>query len=289
MKKFKLFTLALACALVLGLAAPAAIAVEREGIDVSFYQEEINFTLVREDGREIVYIRAGQDDFEDSRFRANAANARKAGMDIGFYFYVTAVNTFEAQEQARYFASLIESFYYDCRPAVDFEQFEGLTNAEINQIALAFAKTLAAETGVTPLFYTDAYSTQYLWSDRLTAYPLWVADYGVYEPATGVWGEWAGFQYADDGWVSGIYTYVDLDLFTDAVYLSETEHIAAHGYPKPDPGPEPEPTFDYTVRPGDTLWGISQRYGTTVDELVRLNNIQDPNLIYPGQVLRIPR
>lgn len=44
----------------------------------------------------------------------------------------------------------------------------------------------------------------------------------------------------------------------------------------------------YTVQPGDTLWGIAQRHGTTVDELVAANNIADRNLIHPGQVLIIP-
>jgi LysM repeat protein len=44
----------------------------------------------------------------------------------------------------------------------------------------------------------------------------------------------------------------------------------------------------YTVRPGDTLSQIAQRHGTTVDALVRLNNIHNPNLIYPGQELRLP-
>ena len=44
----------------------------------------------------------------------------------------------------------------------------------------------------------------------------------------------------------------------------------------------------YTVRAGDTLWGISRRYGTTVAELAGLNGIRNPDLIYPGQVLRLP-
>jgi LysM repeat protein len=41
----------------------------------------------------------------------------------------------------------------------------------------------------------------------------------------------------------------------------------------------------YTVVPGDTLSAIAERFGTTVDALVALNHIADPNLIYPGQVL----
>ncbi|MFR5684262.1 MAG: LysM peptidoglycan-binding domain-containing protein, partial [Clostridia bacterium] len=45
----------------------------------------------------------------------------------------------------------------------------------------------------------------------------------------------------------------------------------------------------YRIVYGDTLWGISKRYGTTVAELVNLNNIANPNLIYAGETLKIPR
>ncbi len=44
----------------------------------------------------------------------------------------------------------------------------------------------------------------------------------------------------------------------------------------------------YTVRPGDTLWEIGQRYGVSVSDLAEANDITDPGLIYPGEVLRIP-
>ena len=43
----------------------------------------------------------------------------------------------------------------------------------------------------------------------------------------------------------------------------------------------------YTVRPGDSLWSIAKRFNTTVDDLVRMNNISDPDAILPGQRLRI--
>lgn len=44
----------------------------------------------------------------------------------------------------------------------------------------------------------------------------------------------------------------------------------------------------YVVRPGDNLERIAQRFGTTVDALVELNDIRYQNLIYPKQVLRLP-
>lgn len=45
----------------------------------------------------------------------------------------------------------------------------------------------------------------------------------------------------------------------------------------------------YTVRPGDTLSGIAQKYNTTVSAIVRENNIKNPDLIFSGQKLRIVR
>lgn len=44
----------------------------------------------------------------------------------------------------------------------------------------------------------------------------------------------------------------------------------------------------YTVVKGDTLSGIAKKYGTTWQELARYNGIQNPNLIFPKQKIRIP-
>lgn len=46
------------------------------------------------------------------------------------------------------------------------------------------------------------------------------------------------------------------------------------------------PTY-YKVQPGDNLTAIAQKYGTTVDRLVQLNDIANKNLIYVGQKLRV--
>ena len=43
----------------------------------------------------------------------------------------------------------------------------------------------------------------------------------------------------------------------------------------------------YTVVLGDTLGKVANRFGVTVDELVKLNNLSDPNLIYVGTVLKV--
>ncbi len=47
-------------------------------------------------------------------------------------------------------------------------------------------------------------------------------------------------------------------------------------------------TSTYVVQDGDTLMGIAQRFGTTVDELVRLNNLANPDSLAVGQELVVP-
>jgi spore coat assembly protein SafA len=52
-------------------------------------------------------------------------------------------------------------------------------------------------------------------------------------------------------------------------------------------GSRPENT--YIVKKGDTLWDIAQRFGVSLQELLKANpQIKNPDLIYPGQEIRIP-
>ncbi len=53
-------------------------------------------------------------------------------------------------------------------------------------------------------------------------------------------------------------------------------------------GVSTEATGKYTIKPGDTLWLIAGRFGTTVEELKDLNNITEVAMIYPGQVILVP-
>ena len=52
--------------------------------------------------------------------------------------------------------------------------------------------------------------------------------------------------------------------------------------------PPPPPQRTYTVQQGDTLAGIAQAFGTTVEAIQAANGIEDPDEIFPGQVLVIP-
>jgi LysM repeat protein len=59
--------------------------------------------------------------------------------------------------------------------------------------------------------------------------------------------------------------------------------------PMPTPTPQPSPFSEYVVQSGDSLSSIAQQFGTTADELARINGITDPNTLDIGQKLQVPR
>jgi 2',3'-cyclic-nucleotide 2'-phosphodiesterase/3'-nucleotidase len=82
------------------------------------------------------------------------------------------------------------------------------------------------------------------------------------------------------------------------------EVLIAHGIvtePTPEPEPEvtppvvvPEPTPEpvgnkYIVKAGDVLYRIGLKFNTTWQKLAEYNNLKNPHLIFPGQVINVPQ
>jgi murein DD-endopeptidase MepM/ murein hydrolase activator NlpD len=88
----------------------------------------------------------------------------------------------------------------------------------------------------------------------------------------------------------------------DRIFVGQVLNIQAPAPATPSPSPIPTvvalspsqdtsgeaPSLVYTVKGGDTLFRIATRYGLTVNDLVRANNVADPTVIYSGQQLIIP-
>ena len=161
-----------------------------------------------------------------------------------------------------------------------------MNNEQINQISFAFLREVEKLTGKKMVVYSNTYTARTRFSQELAnQYPLWVAQYGRENPTdNGKWGNWIGFQYTDTGAVNGIQGYVDRNRFTNQILLENTSEIPEGNMP-----PEEEINILYTVKRGDTLSQIARSYGVTVNEIASQNGIQNPNLIYVGQTLVIPK
>lgn len=258
-----------------------------EGIDVSTYQGDINYTKVKEAGIKIVYIKASEGTYlVDPQFRNNYQKAKENGLKVGFYHYVVARTQEEAIQEAEFFYAVIKGTTPDCRLAMDFESFGELTNEQINEISLAFLQKLQELTNKEVVIYSNAYSARTKFSVELAQlYPLWIAEYGVEVPTSNVnWNNWIGFQFTDKGEVSGINGYVDRDKFTKEIFLSTAGEVI----PEPEnPQPPENNEVIYIVKRGDTLSQIAKDYGVSVQSIVDNNGIVNPNLIYVGQKLII--
>ena len=268
------------------------------GLDVSACAGEIDFAQVRASGRTAVYIRASvAADYIDPTMDTNYIAAREKGLMVGFYHVLTARAPEQARQEARFFVEAIGSREMQLRPAMDFDYLAGLTAANANAIALAFLETVESEMGQGAAIYTDADKAQNLWSETIAArFPLWLA--GCDGPVEGKWQGWSGRQYAANARLEGVEGRVGLDRFTNGILVPASSGTTAAAPAAADRAEAAVPTLasaadlaaaaqTYTVQRGDTLSEIAARFGTTVSELVRLNNIADPNRIYEGDRLII--
>lgn len=261
-----------------------------QGIDVSDWQGYIDYNQVRASGIEVVYIKASQGrDIKDPYFDINYENAKANGLKVGFYHFLTATNTEEAEQEAQFFAYVISGKEADCKLAMDYEIFGGVNIEESNNIAQVFLESVKRLTNKEVMVYSDLSNAQDRFGSNVADnYELWLAYYGDYNNLTDVetsWTEWIGIQYTDRGRISGISGNVDRDLYTESIFLSDTSEIPTTENPNSEA--INTQSIYYTVQSGDTLYEIATRYGTTVQEIVDINNITNPNLIYPGETLRI--
>lgn len=257
-----------------------------QGIDVSEWQGEINFQQVANSGIQIVYIKSSEGtSYIDPYFETNYQKARENNLKVGVYHYVIARNIEEAEQEATFFSSVISGKEIDCRLAIDFESFGELSVEQINQISLAFLRKLQQLTEKEMVVYSNTNDARNIFNQELAnQYPLWVAEYGTEEPGyNGKWNVWIGYQYTDRGIINGIRGYVDRDQFTKEIFLSDSSAIPNNTGIDPN-----NSNITYIVQSGNTLKQIASMYGTTVENIVRLNNIQNQNLIYIGQELIIP-
>ena len=261
---------------------------EYEGIDVSNWQKNIDFSQVKNEGIQIVYIKASEGTtFKDPYFEQNYRNAKANGLMIGFYHFLKAKNTYQAEAQAKYFASIIEGKEVDCKLAMDYEEFYGVAKNEINQIAVAFIKKLKQITNKDVIVYSNLNNIKNTFDTNVANQgKLWIAYYNNTQNLINVnsaWDTYIGIQYTSTGRVPGIIGNVDRDRFSKEIFLENTNPDKPQG----EGTGNGEKIINYIVKPGDTLSQIAIKYGTTVNEIARINGIKNPNLIYPGQVLEI--
>ena len=196
--------------------------VSHKGIDVSRYQEKIDWEKVASDEVEYAFIRLGIRGYtegeiiEDETFEDNIEGALKNDIDVGIYFFTQALSEEEAEEEAEFVIASIEPYQVKYPVVLDVEAVTStkargndLTREERTKYCIAFCEKIK-EAGYTPMIYGNLKTfTLLLNIEELEDYEKWFAYYdeSYYFPY-----DFKIWQYTNKGKVAGIKGDVDLNI-----------------------------------------------------------------------------
>lgn len=192
------------------------------GLDLSKWQEEIDFDKIKSEGVEFVMIKIGGQSKKsgkieiDPNFINNIEEALKRNMKVGVYFYSHATSTNEAKKQAEWIVKNLKDYNLSLPIAFDWENWNQYTSYHLsfhtlNQIANAFFNPLETR-GYQTLLYSSKYYLDTVWYKE--EYNTWLAHYTSDSKDKEEYNMW---QICNDGKINGINTLVDIDI----MYLKE--------------------------------------------------------------------
>lgn len=196
------------------------------GIDVSRWQNGIDFNKVKEAGCEFVIIRlGGYDDGEhytDRNYNTYIKDAKAAGLKVGIYWHAEERNEEEVKRSVAYLLRILDGEKLDFPIAYDWEDFlhfedYGMNIYDINNNYSAFSREIKAA-GYDCCNYSSKNFLENVWTNG-EGDKIWLANY---TSQTSYAGEYYMWQQSSKGRIDGISTYVDFNvLYTDKYHLGD--------------------------------------------------------------------
>jgi GH25 family lysozyme M1 (1,4-beta-N-acetylmuramidase) len=195
------------------------------GIDVSYYQGEIDWQQVRDAGVEFAFVRLGYRRStdgvlgEDTMAKRNLQGASDVGIKVGAYFFSQATSAEEAREEAEFALEILQQFPLDLPVSYDWEMVEDSVRTETmtRQIMTdcmdAFCGIIEKAGYDSMVYFNRDLSKTLLDIRQLKDRQVWFAMYDTYPDAPCKPDYW---QYTDQGTVPGIEGDVDLNLYLPA-------------------------------------------------------------------------
>lgn len=227
-------------------------------------------------------------------------SAKAAGKLLGVYHYASGGNP---EAEAEFFINNVRGYLHEAILVLDWESGDNAAWGDSSWVA-RFCAHIVALTGINPMIYVQRSAANQC--TGLGDYGIWLAEYPDY--AARGWGDYvepnysgdyAMHQFTSSGNIAGYGGPLDLSLFFGDENAWRA-YAGATGQSVPAPQLQAQAQVQaytqpvvqtdgttYIVQAGDTLSGIAARYGTTYQSLAAINNIPDPNKIYPGQEIVI--
>lgn len=189
------------------------------GIDVSKWQGNINFDLIKNSGIEFAIIKLGGTDgidgefYMDPKFERNITEFSKLNIPIGVYFYSYANTEEKAKEEALYVINTLKEYNIDLPVFFDWENWSSFNKFKVsfntlNKTYESFKNTLA-ENGYESMLYGSKNYLEKIWN-RLED-NVWLAHYTT---KTDYIGKYAFWQATSSAVIDGITeNTVDVDIW----------------------------------------------------------------------------
>lgn len=257
------------------------------GIDVSEWQGNFDFEAARAEGVRFAVIRGAYHTYIDSKFEQNYSRARRQGLDIGAYQYSKAVNAQQAAEEAEFLCERVlkgKRFELPIYIDIEDEVQRALGREEVTEIIKTWCDYMQNKNYFAGVYSSLSFFETHTNDEELRAYTHWVAQWErecTYTPrgVLGMWQFGGSVNEIRSTQVAGVTCDQDYMLmdFPEIIkrtgkngYTAEEECRGEHG---DRPG-----LVTYTVKRGDTLTEIADRFGTTVSRIIDDNKKEYPEI-----------
>ena len=196
-------------------------------VDISEFQQNIDFNKMKNDGIKAVIIRAGygrETSQKDSMFESHYKNAKNANLKIGVYWYSYADSVNDAEKEARACLECIKSKSLDMPIYYDLEDYSmvKLGKTKLTAIAERFCETIKKSNYRAGVYANLNWFNNYLDYDKLKKkYSIWLAQYNsVNELNCDIW------QNGSTGKINGYGGNIDTNvIFNDSVFSKSESKV----------------------------------------------------------------
>ena len=208
------------------------------GIDVSYYQGNVDWVKVKAAGQAFAFARVSDGiDYPDTKFAQNWPAMKQAGIVRGLYQFFRPAKDVTAQ--VNLLITRLEAagglLPGDLPPVLDLESDGGLPAATVVARAKSWLTQIENKYGVKPIIYTAAFMSNVI-GTNFAGYTLWVANYKTTCPTMpSGWTDWEFWQDSDTGKVDGVTGAVDTNFFNGGPAALQALPLQAADAASPEP------------------------------------------------------
>lgn len=192
-----------------------------DGIDISSHQGTIDWEKVSSDKDiRFVYIKATEGaTYRSPHYAHNITQARRYGLLVGSYHYITSSSTID--EQFENFSKFALPAVQDLIPMLDVEVRGNWSRSQLIDSVDKFCMLIKNYYGVQPMIYSTMGFYNKNLAPHFNQYHLYIGRYSSTEPEINWEGKHTIWQYSETGIIPGIDAYVDLCRYSRDGWLDE--------------------------------------------------------------------